>query len=78
MKKWCYENEGKFVETTTTKINAIIQLSIPTEHNDKTDQFPTCHILQPIKNTWLKAIKRGFFNSVLGINQENVQIIYKN
>ena len=65
--------EEQVVETTTTKINLFLQLSIPTYHNSRTDPSTTCNIFSLVKSTCMAVIKQGFFNLALGINQGNVQ-----
>ena len=65
--------EEQVVENTVIKINENCQVIIPIDHNERTDPVPSCHIFSPVKSTFLEDIKKGLFNSVPGINQENIQ-----
>ena len=52
--------EEQVLETTTRTINPIVKLSIQTDHNDKTNPFSTCHILQPSKINLDGSYQVGF------------------
>jgi hypothetical protein len=53
----------------------IVRCNHAHDNNNQKDSINYLHaaFFRPVKSTWIKAIKNGFFSSWLGLNEHNVE-----
>ena len=70
--------EEQVMDSNTKIINEFLQLGIPTEHNGRTDTFPTYHIIQSSKINLVGIHQEGLLQlspSNQSIKRTNIFII---